>query len=49
VYDTDSPWPNGAVHVFGKFISKKEAVAWIAAHSWLTMAITQNAIEGDTN
>jgi hypothetical protein len=29
-------WPNGAVHHFGKFASKKDAVDWIAAHSRLT-------------
>jgi hypothetical protein len=29
-------WPNGAVHHFGKFASKKDAVDWIAAHSQLT-------------
>jgi hypothetical protein len=30
-------WPNGAVHHFGKFASKKDAADWIAAHSQLTM------------
>jgi hypothetical protein len=29
-------WPNGAVHYFGKFTSKKDAVAWINAHPNLT-------------
>ena len=29
-------WPNGAVHYFGKFTSKQDAIEWIAAHSWLT-------------
>ena len=31
-------WPNGAVHIFGKFTSEQEATAWITAHSWLTMS-----------
>jgi hypothetical protein len=26
-------WPNGAVHHFGKFVSKEDAVDWITAHS----------------
>jgi hypothetical protein len=30
-------WPNGAVHHFGKFVSKEDAVDWITAHSRLTM------------
>jgi len=30
-------WPNGAVHYFGKSVSEKDAVDWIAAHSRLTM------------
>jgi hypothetical protein len=29
-------WPNGAVHHYGKFASKKDADDWIAAHSRLT-------------
>jgi len=29
--------PNGAVHHFGKFTSKEDAVDWIAAHPRLTM------------
>jgi hypothetical protein len=35
-------WPNGAVHHFGKFASKKDADDWIAAHSWLTMPAEEN-------
>jgi hypothetical protein len=35
-------WPNGAVHCFGKFASKEDAVDWIAAHSWLTMPAREN-------
>jgi hypothetical protein len=30
-------WPNGALHYFGKFVSKQDAVEWINAHSRLTM------------
>ena len=29
-------WPNGAVHYFGKFTSKRDATAWINAHPRLT-------------
>ena len=29
-------WPNRAVHHFGKFISKKDTIAWINAHPNLT-------------
>ena len=35
-------WPNDAVHHFGKFISKEDAVHWIAAHSHLTMPAGEN-------
>jgi hypothetical protein len=28
-------WPNGHIHHFGKFISKKDAIEWISAHPWL--------------
>jgi hypothetical protein len=30
-------WPNGSVHYFGTFVSKKSAAEWIASHSWLTV------------
>ena len=30
-------WPNGSVHYFGTFDSKKSAVDWISAHAWLTV------------
>jgi len=36
-------WPNGAVHHFGKFASKEDAVGWIAAHPRLTMPAGENA------
>jgi hypothetical protein len=36
-------WPNGAVHHFGKFTSKEDAVDWIAAHSRLTTPVGENA------
>ena len=29
-------WPNGHVHHFGKFISKRDAIDWINAHLNLT-------------
>jgi hypothetical protein len=29
-------WANGAMHHFGKFVSKEDAVDWITAHSRLT-------------
>jgi len=37
-------WPNGAVHHFGKFTSKEDAVDWIAAHSQLTTNARENTI-----
>jgi len=36
-------WLNGAVHHFGKFTSKEDAVDWIAAHSQLTMPAGENS------
>jgi hypothetical protein len=36
-------WPNGAVHHFGKFTSKEDAVDWIAAHSRLTMSAEETS------
>jgi len=33
-------WPDGRLHYFGKFTSKQEALAWIAAHEWLTLPVT---------
>jgi hypothetical protein len=30
-------WPNGSVHYFGTFESKKFALEWITAHSWLSV------------
>lgn len=27
-------WPNGQVHYFGRFASKKEAAEWISNHRW---------------
>jgi hypothetical protein len=35
-------WPNGAVHYFGKFASKKDAVEWINAHARLTEPVADN-------
>jgi hypothetical protein len=32
-------WPNGAVRYFGKFTSKKDAIAWIEAHPNLTKPV----------
>jgi hypothetical protein len=29
-------WPNGSFHYVGRFASKQDAIAWIAAHPWLT-------------
>ena len=37
-------WPNGALHYFGKFTSKQDAIKWIAAHSWLTAPATDETI-----
>jgi hypothetical protein len=37
IWRVEIVWPNGAVHRFGKFASKEDAVDWIAAHSRLTM------------
>jgi hypothetical protein len=38
-------WPNGAVHHFGKFASKEDAVDWISAHSGLTTPVIENTIK----
>jgi hypothetical protein len=38
-------WPNGAVRYFGKFISEKDATAWITAHPRLTKPAAENTIE----
>jgi hypothetical protein len=32
-------WPNGSVHYFGRFSSKKGAHEWIISHAWLTAPI----------
>jgi len=37
IWRVEIVWPNGAVHYFGKFVSKEDAVDWIAAHSRLTI------------
>ena len=37
-------WPNGALHYFGKFTSKQDAIDWIAAHSWLTASAADETI-----
>jgi hypothetical protein len=37
IWRVEIVWPNGAVHYFGKFVSKEDAVDWIAAHPRLTM------------
>jgi hypothetical protein len=29
-------WPNGAVHYFGNYRSRGDALNWIAEHAWLT-------------
>jgi hypothetical protein len=29
-------WPNGSVHYYGNFQSKKQAADWITAHDWIT-------------
>jgi hypothetical protein len=42
-------WPNGAVHHFGKFISERDAIAWINAHPRLTepVAIKREPLDAD--
>jgi len=42
IWRVEIVWPNGAVHHFGKFVSEKDAVDWITAHSWLTMPVETN-------
>jgi hypothetical protein len=37
-------WPNGAVHYFGKFAAERDAIEWIAAHSWLTAPATDKTM-----
>jgi hypothetical protein len=37
-------WPNGSLHYFGKFTSKRDALAWITAHSWLTAPTSETPI-----
>ena len=34
-------WPNGGVHYFGRFASKKDALTWIGAHGWLTLSVAE--------
>jgi hypothetical protein len=34
-------WPNGSVHYFGRFSSKKGAREWIISHAWLTAPVTK--------
>jgi hypothetical protein len=34
-------WPNGAVHYFGRFTSKENALTWIDAHGWLTLPVAE--------
>ena len=34
-------WPNGSVHYFGRFTSKKDALNWVAAHQWLTLPVAE--------
>ena len=36
-------WPNRHVNYFGKFTSKKDAAAWIDAHSNVTEPVAENA------
>ena len=32
-------WPDNRVHYFGRFVSEQDALAWIAAHKWLTLPV----------
>jgi len=32
-------WPDGRLHYFGRFTLKEDALAWIAAHEWLTLPV----------
>jgi hypothetical protein len=34
-------WPNGSVHYFGRFTSKKDTLNWVAAHQWLTLPVAE--------
>ena len=38
-------WPNGRVHLVGKFTSEKDAIEWIEAHARLTKPIAEKTIE----
>jgi hypothetical protein len=41
VWREEQNWPNGRVHYFGKFLTEKEAVEWIADHESLTKPIAK--------
>jgi hypothetical protein len=43
IWRVEIVWPNGAVHHFGKFASKKDVDDWIAAHPRLTMPAEQTS------
>jgi hypothetical protein len=34
-------WPNGSVHYFGRFSSRKGAHEWIIRHAWLTAPVAK--------
>lgn len=40
-------WPNGSVHYFGSFKSRKEAIRWITTHAWLTKTVSDKLSTND--
>jgi hypothetical protein len=42
-------WPNGSVHYYGNFESKKQAVDWITAHDWITKTEPDERISPASN
>jgi hypothetical protein len=42
-------WPNGGVHYFGSFKSRKEAIGWITTHAWLTRTVSGKLSTSDND
>jgi hypothetical protein len=42
-------WPNGGVHYFGGFKSRKEAIGWITTHAWLTRTVSGKLSTSDND
>ena len=42
-------WPNGAVHYFGNYGSRGDALNWIAEHAWLIKRVDNKSKSGSQN